>query len=88
MIVSFMQIFMSILVLHSAVLPTIGQQCNGKESLLDNVKEGKTSIVKCLLEMDYETEVKDSDGKTPLMIAAEKGYYRIAKLLVNKKAKS
>jgi ankyrin repeat protein len=46
--------------------------------------EGKTDIVKYLLEKGADVGTKDKEGSTPLQNAAAKGHFEIVKLLVEK----
>lgn len=47
------------------------------------VSHGKKDIVKILLDVGAEINLRDKDGSTALMCAAEHGFMEIAKILLS-----
>ena len=45
--------------------------------------KGHTTVVQSLIELEFPVDVADIKNVTPLMIASEKGYLKIVKLLLN-----
>lgn len=58
----------------------------GQKSLFQAVMENNEASVKLLLAEGAEVDARDEIGKTPLLIAAEKGYFPIVLLLIQKGA--
>ena len=54
----------------------------GQKSLFQAVIEGNEASVKILLAEGAEVDARDEIGKTPLIIAADKGYFPIVQLLI------
>ena len=54
----------------------------GQKSLLQAVIESNEASVKLLLAEGAEVDARDEIGKTPLIIAADKGYFPIVQLLI------
>lgn len=54
----------------------------GEERLLQSVTQGNEMSVKTLLTTGAEVDTRDEIGKTPLIIAADKGYLPIVQLLI------
>ena len=54
----------------------------GQKSLSQAVIESNEASVKLLLAEGAEVDARDEIGKTPLIIAADKGYFPIAQLLI------
>ncbi|KAK5657153.1 hypothetical protein OQA88_3210 [Cercophora sp. LCS_1] len=54
----------------------------GNSPLFQAAKDGRTPIVKLLLELRADTEVRDKRGWTPLIEAAHCGYTEVVKLLL------
>ena len=52
--------------------------------LIEWTIKGHETIVRHLLKKGVNTNQQDKDGRTPLMIAAMKGYYNITKLLLQR----
>jgi ankyrin repeat protein len=55
---------------------------NAQISLTDAVKTACHEQIKALIEQNTNIELRDSDGNTTLLIAASKGFTRIARLLL------
>ena len=47
------------------------------------VRQGRTEMVKMLLDTGADTNIQDDEGSTALMCAAEHGHTEIVKMLLN-----
>ncbi|XP_071178430.1 uncharacterized protein [Mytilus edulis] len=56
--------------------------CSGESPFLDVVKKGHYDIAEMLLQFNFDVNVRDKMGRTPLYLAAEEGHTNIVKLLV------
>ena len=54
---------------------------NGKNLLMLSVWEGKKDVVLYLISKGADVNAADKDGKTPLMLARERGYREMERLL-------
>lgn len=56
---------------------------DGQTALMFAVRQGRTDMVKMLLDTGADTNVQDDEGSTALMCAAEHGHTEIIKMLLN-----
>ena len=66
-------------------LAKLGVPCT-PDGFFDAVEEGNRSAVALLTEVPISTEIRDSRGWTPLMMAAFRGRHEILSLLIERKA--
>src|SRR3954466_2419634 len=64
-----------------------GLAAEPQPDLLDAAKKGRTKDVEALLAKGADLEVKDKEGRTPLMLAAQYGRTAAVKVLLEKGAK-
>lgn len=60
---------------------------NGETVLIKAVKNGKTEMIKLLLDRGADVNIADGSGYTPLMLAAFRGYTDVVELLLAKGAR-
>ncbi|KAL4235906.1 KN motif and ankyrin repeat domain [Mactra antiquata] len=56
---------------------------DGQTALMFAVRQGRTDMVKILLDTGADTNIQDDEGSTALMCAAEHGHTEIVKMLLN-----